>query len=337
MFHMRTDFGEDGSITQYRNGEVISISVEARETNKIKETMERVGSAIASTQWEGWVPDDGSCPPSGFNVTSEFAITNVVVYAPRGIKFGPVPTVCATPAPPPAPIGGTYCPTLADFDIAYGEGVTAEANGWRVHGEGGVDGRTSWNLLGGSIEFDMDVCGAQPGINNNFYMISPKGGPQVSGYCDIQTNDSPICMELDVIENNGKCLGRTTWHVWGDKAGGCDQNGCFGQYKLDDGCKFHMRTEFGEDGSLTQYRNGEVISISVEARENNEIKQTMESVGSAIASTQWEGWVPDDGSCPPSGFNVTASEFAITNVVVHAPHGILFGPVPPHCAGLVAV
>ena len=126
-------------------------------------------------------------------------------------------------------------------------------------------------------------------------------------------------MELDMIENNGKCLGRTTWHVWGDKAGGCDQNGCFGEYKLDDACKFHMRTEFGEDGSLTQYRNGEIIPIGIAPRENNEIKSTMERVGSAIASTQWEGWVPDDGSCPPSGFNVTASEFAITNVVVNAP------------------
>merc|ERR1711881_226061 len=133
--------------------------------------------------------------------------------------------------------GDTYCPTLADFDIAYGEGVTAESNGWRVHGGGGVHGRTSWNLLGGYVEFDMDVCGAQSGVNNNFYMISPEGGPS-TGYCDIQGNNSPICMELDMVENNGQCLGRTTWHVWGDHDGGCDQNGCFGQYKLDDGCEF---------------------------------------------------------------------------------------------------
>merc|ERR1712127_478201 len=69
-------------------------------------------------------------------------------------------------------------------------------------------------------------------------------------------------MELDIIENNGNCLGQTTWHVWGNKDGGCDQNGCYGQYHFDDGCQFHMRTEFGEDGSLTQYKNGQVIEVN---------------------------------------------------------------------------
>lgn len=227
--------------------------------------------------------------------------------------------------------GETYCPTLDDFDIAWGS-VTAEGNGWRVDGEGGVHGKTSWNLLGGSIEFDMDVCGAQTGVNNNFYTISPQGGPS-SGYCDIQTNDSPICMELDIIENNGKCLGRTTWHVWGNKDGGCDQNGCYGEYHFDDGCQFHMRTEFGEDGSLIQYKNGQVINIKGPSDiEKNQIKQNMESTGAAIASTQWKGWVPDDGSCGGLG-DSNGFQFAVTNVVVNAPQGIKFGSSPPTCAG----
>jgi len=226
--------------------------------------------------------------------------------------------------------GETYCPTLGDFDIAWGS-VSGEGNGWRVDGEGGVHGRTSWNLLGGYIEFDMDVCGAQTGVNNNFYTISPQGGPS-SGYCDIQTNDSPICMELDIIENNGKCLGQSTWHVWGNKDGGCDQNGCYGQYHLDDGCQFHMRTEFGEDGSITQYRNGQVIQVNGGPSDNekNQIKQNMEDTGAAIASTQWTGWVPDDGSCGWGDSN--GAQFAVTNVVVHAPRGIKYGPAPPTCA-----
>jgi alpha-galactosidase len=226
--------------------------------------------------------------------------------------------------------GETYCPTLGDFDIAWGS-VSAEGNGWRVDGEGGVHGKTSWNLLGGSIQFDMDVCGAQTGVNNNFYTISPQGGP-ASGYCDIQTNDSPICMELDIIENNGKCLGRTTWHVWGNKDGGCDQNGCYGEYHIDD-CKFHMRTEFGADGSLTQYRNGQVVQINgPSGSEKNQIVQNMQSTGASIASTQWTGWVPDDGSCGGLG-DSNSFTFAVTNVVVDAPQGILFGPAPPTCSG----
>jgi len=226
--------------------------------------------------------------------------------------------------------GETYCPTLGDFDIAWGS-VSGEGNGWRVDGEGGVHGRTSWNLLGGFIEFDMDVCGAQTGVNNNFYTISPQGGPS-SGYCDIQTNDSPICMELDIIENNGKCLGQTTWHVWGNKDGGCDQNGCYGQYHLDDSCQFHMRTEFGEDGSITQYRNGLIVQVNggPSGNEKEQIRQNMESTGAALASTQWTGWVPDDGSC--GGGDSNGAQFAVTNVVVHAPKGIKFGPAPPTCA-----
>jgi len=225
----------------------------------------------------------------------------------------------------------TYCPTLGDFDVAWGS-VSSEGNGWRVDGEGGVHGRTSWNLLGGSIDFDMDVCGAQTGVNNNFYTISPQGGPS-SGYCDIQTNESPICMELDIIENNGKCLGQTTWHVWGNKDGGCDQDGCYGQYHLDDTCQFHMRTEFHEDGSITQYKNDQVIQVNggPSDTEKNQIKQNMESTGAAIASTQWTGWVPDDGSCGWK-YDSNAAQFAVTNVVVHAPRGIKFGPAPPTCA-----
>merc|ERR1712194_916702 len=147
------------------------------------------------------------------------------------------------------------------------------------------------------------------------------GGPS-SGYCDIQTNDSPICMELDIIENNGNCLGQTTWHVWGNKDGGCDQNGCYGQYHFDDGCQFHMRTEFGEDGSMTQYKNGQGIEGNggPSEGEKNQIKQNIEDTGAAIASTQWTGWVPDDGSCGGSDSN--GAQFAVTNVVVHAPQGM---------------
>merc|ERR1711881_680155 len=137
---MRTEFGEDGSLTRYRNGQVIQVSLATREKNEIKRTMERAGSAIASTQWVGWVPDDGSCASGGDLNAAQFAITNVVVHAPRGITFGPAPPVCASPAPPPpAPVGETYCPTLQDFDIPWGD-VTAESNGWRVHGGGGVHG-----------------------------------------------------------------------------------------------------------------------------------------------------------------------------------------------------
>ena len=44
--------------------------------------------------------------------------------------------------------------------------------------------------------------------------------------------------------------------------------------------------------SLTQYRNGEIIPIGIAPRENNEIKSTMERVGSAIAVHPAVGLAP---------------------------------------------
>merc|ERR1712070_1145633 len=75
------------------------------EKNQIKQNMEDTGAAIASTQWTGWVPDDGSCGWGDSN-GAQFAVTNVVVHAPRGIKFGPAPPTCADPSPSPPPTPG---------------------------------------------------------------------------------------------------------------------------------------------------------------------------------------------------------------------------------------
>jgi len=208
-----------------------------------------------------------------------------------------------------------------------------------------VHGRTSYNLLGGSIELDYDACGGVEGVNNNIYTISPSGG-MVSGYCDIQSNDSPICMELDIDENNGNEIGQTTWHIWGNTSGGCDQNGCLGQYWLNP-CKYHMRTEFAEDGDIKQFVNGVEIKIdrygplgdhaSLGDAEKAEIVNQMNSNGAAIMSTQWSGWVPVSAASrghkshkPPSAAAMN-STFAITNVVVNAPLGIKFGPAPQIC------
>jgi len=234
----------------------------------------------------------------------------------------------------------TYCPTLNDFNVAWGN-VTSEERGWRINAEGGVHGRTSFNLLGGYIEFDYDACGAVAGVNNNLYTVSPNGGME-SGYCDIQANDSPICMELDIDENNGHQNGRTTWHIWGNKYGSCDQNGCYGDFSItDDACKYHMRTEFALDGGIIQYRDGEVVDVSqhggLDDAEKRMVVQTMNDQGAAIISTQWVGWVPgvaaSMGHNSVSSYypNVSNSTFAITNVTVHAPKGVRHGPLPPIC------
>jgi hypothetical protein len=104
-------------------------------------------------------------------------------------------------------------------------------------GGGRVDGKTSFNLLGGYVEFDMDTSGAHTGVNNNFYTSSPD---TCCGYCDIQANGSPQCMEMDIIENNGNCIAQSTWHTWPNKSGGCDEGGCEGNMYLKGGGKVSL-------------------------------------------------------------------------------------------------
>ena len=60
-----------------------------------------------------------------------------------------------------------YCPYL---DMWLEGGVVAFSDGgWSIRGDGRVSSKTSWNLLGGSLELVMDVRGVQPGVNTNFY------------------------------------------------------------------------------------------------------------------------------------------------------------------------
>lgn len=76
-----------------------------------------------STQWSGWVP--GSAASRGHRshnlsyATADsndatFAITNVIVNAPHGIKFGPAPPTCQgpTPGPTPSPSPPGQCQTF---------------------------------------------------------------------------------------------------------------------------------------------------------------------------------------------------------------------------------
>jgi len=80
-------------------------------------------------------------------------------------------------------------------------------NGWIIHGDARVSSKASWNLLGGSISFDMDVSNTSSGVNTNLYTSSPnKPNCGAACYCDIQKSPKgkASCMELDLIENNGK-------------------------------------------------------------------------------------------------------------------------------------
>lgn len=222
-------------------------------------------------------------------------------------------------------VSGVYCPGQNDFissgQVQWGEG------GWRMTGGGRVSSKTSFNLLGGFIEFDMDTSGAHGGVNTNLYTTSPAPG-LFPNYCDIQPNDSPQCMEMDIIEMNGNCLGQSTWHTWPNKNGGCDENGCAGQTRVSG--QFHIRTDFSSDGWMTVSINGNKVNYNPGPSNNAKayVAKTMQEVGAQIQSSQWVGWVPGADQCP-GGSQLYGSSFAIKNLRVSGT--VVQGQQPSEC------
>jgi len=225
-----------------------------------------------------------------------------------------------------------YCPSENEFQMSGG--ASWNGNGWDVTGGGGAHGLTSFNLLGGYVEFDMDSSGATGGMNNNFYTISPDHAyTSYNDYCDGQGPDasSPTgtyCMEMDIIEANGGCYAASTWHTWFNHDGGCDQGGCGVGYGWQSG---HVKAAFGTDGWMHITVNGnEMSSYNPYPSDNarGSVHDTMASVGVAIQSTQWHGWVP--GDCGDQGNNPN-SHFSVKNLKVSG--SVIFGPTPPTCGG----
>lgn len=222
-------------------------------------------------------------------------------------------------------MNGTYCLGEKDFSGISG-GTVWTNNGWKMTGGGRVSGKTSFNLLGGYVEFDMDTSGSHNGVNNNFYTTSPTS---CCSYCDIQANSSPQCMEMDIIENNGNCLAQSTWHTWPNHNGGCDEGGCGGTKYLPAGGKFHMKAVFSADGWMSVSLNGAEITVNPTPSKAAQqyVATTMKSVGAMFESSQWVGWVPG-GNCPGGG-GLDSSVFGVYNVRVSGT--VVQGQAPTRC------
>merc|ERR1711998_739265 len=127
---------------------------------------------------------------------------------------------------------------------------------------GHVNGKASFNLLGGWVAFDMDT----------------------SGYCDIQENDSVQCMEMDLVENNGNCMMQTTWHTFPNSDENCDEGGC-GASSATSGLASY-NASFTEDGYMTVTQNG----MSVDSYNNDPSSAAMEVVVSTMRETGAALW-----------------------------------------------
>jgi len=248
----------------------------------------------------------------------------------------PVPP---TPGPSPSPPGhDDYCPSAADLTTAYGTPELKD-QGWTVHGNGGVATKSTFNLLGGSVDFDIDLSAVSTGVNANIYTISPSigsSGYNGGNYCDGADNDKPWCLEVDWLESNGNCGGATTLHT---KAGpgpnGCTSWGCRTNYHYNGRSVFHMRIEYGTDGSWTTKRDGQVINAGTMSPHPGAgdwavIKSTYESKGALIYSSEWQGWVPVQ-ECGTSG-NLPGSHFSIKHLRITG--SVVQGPTPRGCSQL---
>lgn len=278
----------------------------------------------ASTNCDKWAPT--LCNDPAYNSFMRENCKKSCGFAP--CTSPPTPPKMPTPPPTPAaPWNGVYCPIEEDFKID-GD-VVFSGNGWSMRGEGGVHGLTTYNLNGGYVYFEMDASGGQGGINNNLYTVSPE---VCCGYCDIQENDSPQCMEMDIIENNGHCCGASTVHTWPNKNGGCDENGCVGSYNLPNGGVFEVKADFSSDGwmAIRIGGGGEVgYYPAPEANTKNYVQMIMETKGAMIQSTQWKGWTPCEGQC---GFgDPDDAVYKVKNLRIKGT--VVQGKEPTRCTG----
>merc|ERR1712070_446335 len=117
--------------------------------------------------------------------------------------------------------------------------------------------------------------------------------------------------------------------TWFNHDGGCDQGGCGAG--MDIGGQFHVKAEFGSDGFMHTYFNGNEIGGYCPYPSGNSIsfvKDTMNSRGVVFSSSQWTGWVPGAGNV---NGDLDDSVFSVSNVRVSG--SVVMGPEPPKCTG----
>jgi len=235
----------------------------------------------------------------------------------------------------------SYCPSQNDLTIAYVDhhypAPQLRNQGWHIKGGGGVASMASFNLLGGYVEFDVDLGNVQNGVNANVYAISPKEFhmgmfDKQSDYCDGAGNGTnyPFCLEVDWLEANGHCGAAMTIHAIQGPGKGCTAWGCRTSYYLKS-TKYRMRIEYSATGRVNVFRNGNQVDdlyptpgadIWEHVVKNNVHR------GSVIYSSEWVGWVPHE-DCGRRG-NLGASSFTVSNLVVHG--SVVRGPVPAECS-----
>ena len=250
-----------------------------------------------------------------------------------------------------------FCPSADDLTIAYklkSSHAQLFDQGWTVNGGGAVATKSAFNLLGGYVEYDIDLSGVPTGVNANIYSISPAhmgGAFDRSKYCDAAgtptdlstdpktrpfSTDSktrPWCVEVDWIESNGNCGGATTLHTRpGRGKDGCTHNGCASMYHYNGRASFHMRLEFTANGTFETFHDGRVIRPDMLSpvpgvTDWSVLHGAYSSAGAVIYSSVWNGWtpLPDCGG----GGNMSSAKLTVKNLRIKGV--VVQGPTPVRC------
>lgn len=229
-----------------------------------------------------------------------------------------------------------YCPDASDLVVAYGKNVTLRNQGWTIAGGGGVATKAAFNLLGGSVEFFIDVSKVNAEVNTNIYGISPainQLGFQQSNYCDGSMGQPAKCMEIDWVENNGKCVAATTIHTKvGTGNDGCNSWGCRKVWKT--GASYTLKITYDSYGGFKVYKNG-IFAFSSDdllpkptLAELQVIVDNYIKSGTVVYSSQWQGWVPARESCPTGG-SLSTSNYGVSRLIITG--SVVRGPEPTKC------
>merc|ERR1712113_1025952 len=184
-----------------------------------------------------------------------------------------------------------------------------------IQGQRRVSSKASFDLRGGSFEWDMDLSKSHGGVNTNFYVTFPHQ-PNCGKDCYCDSGATGGCAEIDFTGNNGGCFQATTWH---EDASGGDKSGHGGTGGISGGA-VHMKASYSLDGTTLS------VQVGGNHYSGNGLAGQMAQYGAVIYSSQWVGWVP--GSCGGDG-NLQASSFSVSNVKITGT--VVQGPEPTLC------